>query len=101
MTIIFATFNTKATALKIGKALLKQRLIACYSLLPVESAWWWKGKIIDDKGPLLILKTKESNFPKIESYIKKHSGYEVPEIIAIKPSKVNKSYLNWINQEVK
>ena len=101
MILVFATFNTRKTALKIGKALLKQRLIACYSLLPVESAWWWKGKIIDDKGPLVILKSKESNFPKIESYIKKHSGYEVPEIVAVKATRVNQPYLNWIQTETK
>lgn len=100
MVMVFATFNAKATALKIGKALLKQKLIASYSLLPiVESAWWWNGKIIDDKGPLLILKTKESNFSKIESYINIHSGYEVPEVIAIKADKVSIPYLNWVNTE--
>ncbi len=101
MILIFATFNTKKIALAIGKALLKQRLVACYSLLAAESAWWWKGKIINDKGPLMIFKTKETNFPKIESYINKHSGYEVPEIVAIRASKVNKPYLDWINQETK
>lgn len=100
MILVFATFNTKATALKIGKALLKQKLVACYSLLPiVESAWWWKGKIINDKGPLLILKTKESNFSKIESHINIHAGYEVPEIIGIKADKVSIPYLNWVNTE--
>ena len=101
MILIFATFNTKKTALKIGKALLKQRAIACYSLLNAESAWWWKGKIIDDKGPLMILKTRDPNFTKVESYINKHSGYEVPEIIAVQPSKVNAPYLKWINSETK
>ncbi|MBI3282934.1 divalent-cation tolerance protein CutA [Candidatus Curtissbacteria bacterium] len=101
MILVFATFNTKATAIKIGKALLKQRLIACYSMVPLESAWWWKGQIIDDKGPLVILKTKESNFPKIESYINEHSGYEVPEIVAVKADKVNPSYLKWLSEETK
>ena len=101
MILVFATFNKKATALKIGKALLAQRLVACYSLFSTESAWWWRGKIIDDNGPLVIFKTKDTNFTKIESYINKHSGYEVPEIVAIKPSKVNKPYLDWLEFETK
>jgi uncharacterized protein involved in tolerance to divalent cations len=47
----------------------------------------------------MILKTKESNFVKIEIYIKKHSGYEVPEVVAIKASKVSRTYLAWLQKE--
>lgn len=101
MILIFTTFHQKPDAVKIGKALLKSRLIACFNLFPVESAYWWKGKILDDKESLVILKTKESKFDKIESYIKKHSGYEVPEIVAIRAGKVNKAYLKWINAVIK
>ena len=101
MILVFATFNTKETALKISKSLLKQRVVACYSMLPVKSAWWWKGKIIDDKGPFVIYKTKDTNFPKIEAYINKHSGYEIPEIIAVKASRVNQPYLKWIGTETR
>lgn len=101
MFLIFTTLHQKEDAVKIGKGLLKQRLIACYNLFPVESAYWWKGKIEDDNETLMILKTKETNFKKIEAYIKKHSGYEVPKIVAQKASKVNRPYLNWINEETK
>lgn len=101
MILIFAEIHKKVDALRIAKALLKQRLVACYSLWPVESAYWWKGKVLDDKGILMMLKTKDSHFKKIEIYIKKHSGYEVPEVIAVKTSQVNKPYLDWLNIETK
>ncbi len=101
MILIFTTFRKKSGAVKIGKDLLKKRQVACYNLIPVESKYWWKGKIIDDSEILMILKTKNENFAKIESYIKKHSGYEIPEVVAIKPSSLNRSYLNWINKETK
>lgn len=101
MILIFATFNTNKTALKISKGLLKQRAVACYSMFATESAWWWKGKMVDDKGPLVIYKTKEANFAKIEAYINKHSGYEVPEIIAVKATKANQPYLRWVDTETK
>lgn len=99
MILIFTTFNKKSEAIKIGKLLLKERLIACYNLFPIESGYWWKGKIVDDKEFLMILKTKDANFSKIESFVKKHHSYKVPEIIAIKTSTVSKSYLNWLNAE--
>lgn len=101
MIVILTTLHKKTNAIKIGKGLLKERLIACYNLFPVESAYWWKGKILEENEILIILKTKKTNFGKVEKYIKENSGYEVPEIVAITPTKVNKPYLNWINSEVK
>ena len=101
MIIILAEIHKKADALRIGKALLKKKLIACYSLWPVESAYWWKGKVLNDKGTLSMYKTKDKHFKQIEDYLKKHTGYEVPEVIGIKASKVNKPYLDWLNDETK
>ena len=91
----------KSEAIKIGKDLLKKKLIACYNLIPVESAYWWKGKIFDDKETLMILKAQKKDYGKIESIIIKLSSYETPEVISVKPDKVNKSYLNWISAETK
>ena len=101
MIIILAEIHKKSDALRIAKALLQKRLIACYSLWPVESAYWWKGKVLHDKGTIMMLKTKDEHFAKIEDYIKKESGYEVPEIIAVKATKVNQPYLDWLNLETK
>lgn len=99
MVLIITTIHKKQDAIDIGNGLLKAKLIACYNLFPVESAYWWKGKILSEKETMMILKTKDSNFKKIQDHMKKHSGYEVPEVIAIKPSQVNKPYLNWIKKE--
>lgn len=99
MILTLTTLHKKAQAVKIGQILLKKRLIVCYNLFPIESAYWWKGKIQSEKEVLMILKSKQQNFANIENIIKKESGYEIPEIIAIKPDKVNKSYLKWVEGE--
>jgi len=101
MIFIFATLNNKKTAEKIGRELLKKRIIACYNLFPIESAYWWKGKIAQEKEILVILKTRKENFEKVESYLKKHSGYETPEVVAVEPSRISKPYLDWIHSEAK
>mgnify|MGYP001610630265 CR=1 FL=1 len=100
MILIISAFNNKSEAAKIGKALLSEKLIACYNLFPIESGYLWKGKIVDDKEILMILKTKDKNFSKIESFIIKHHSYEVPEIVAVKATFVSKPYLNWLNSEI-
>ena len=101
MILVLTTLSKKEAAVKIGRDLLKKRVIACYNLLPIESAYWWKGRITEENEVLAILKTKDENFEKVKSHLKKHSGYETPEVVAIEASKVNKSYLNWIYTETK
>lgn len=101
MILIFTTLNSKETARKIGKAMLEARLIACVNYFPIESSYWWKGKIEEDKEILMILKTRGPNLVKIEEFINKHAANEIPEIVAIKPFKVNKPYSDWLETEIK
>lgn len=96
MILILTTVDKKETAVKIGRGLLQEKLIACYNLLPVESGYWWKGKITQEKEFLLILKTKSAHLKKVEEYIKRNHTYKVPEIVAIKAANVNQPYLTWL-----
>jgi periplasmic divalent cation tolerance protein len=101
MIVIMATLHKKEMAQKIGKGLLSKRLIACYNLSSIESAYWWKGELLEENEALVIMKTTTDKFDEIEKYFLKHSGYEIPELIALQPEQVNKSYVNWVRQEVK
>ena len=101
MIIVLTTTDKKTVAAKIGKALLTKKLIACCSILPVDSSYWWKGKIVSDKEFQLILKTKAGNFAKIEKIIKKLHTYELPEVLSIKIDKAGKDYLKWMNEAIK
>jgi periplasmic divalent cation tolerance protein len=67
MILIFTTLGNKKSAVKIGKELLRKRIIACYNLFPVEAAYRWKGKIVEVDEVLMILKTKKENFDKVET----------------------------------
>lgn len=101
MIVIMATLHKKEMAIKIGQGLLKERLIACYNLSPIESAYWWKGKIESGDETLVLMKTTDDKFEDIETYFMKHSGYEVPELIALKPHQVNQPYEEWVDAETK
>ena len=101
MILVLTTTEKKSLAQKIGNALLKEKLVACASILPMESSYWWKGKIVNAQEFQLILKTKPENFAKIEKVIKKLHTYELPEIISININKAGKDYLNWISRELK
>lgn len=94
MILIFSTFSNKKEAHKIGKELLNKKLIACYNLVPTESAYWWKGKIVDENEILMIIKTSK-NFENVEKFIVEHHSYDTPEIIGIETNKVSEKYLKW------
>jgi len=95
MILILSTFASIGEARKIGNELLKNKLIACYNLLPIESAYWWKGKIEEANEFLMIMKTSRK-FKEVEKFIIEHHSFETPEIIGIEPNKVSEKYLKWI-----
>lgn len=100
MILILTTSDKKSLAVKIGKKLLEQKLIACCSILPMESSYWWKGKIVNAKEFQLVLKTKAENFEEIEKVIKTLHTYELPEVISINIEKAGKDYLKWMDKEI-
>lgn len=82
--------------------LLNKRLAACVNINPeVESHYWWKGKKEKAFEALLLIKTRESAFAKLEKAIREHHSYAVPEIIALKIAKGNQKYLDWLTKSVK
>jgi periplasmic divalent cation tolerance protein len=97
MTLIYITTKNKVEAKKISKHLLNKKLIACANLHPIESLYWWKGKIQEDKEIVIIVKTTEQNFKKVETEIRKLHSYDVPCILKI-PTECNKEYQDWVDK---
>lgn len=99
MILIVTTLHKKADAVRIGKGLLGQKLIACYNLWSIESSYWWKGEILSEPETMMLLKTQESHFETISAYIKEQSGYEVPDIFSLKPGQSHPAFDNWVQDE--
>lgn len=99
MLSIYTTCKDKKEARKIADILLKKRLIACANFFPVESRYWWKGKLAGGKEYGLLMKGK-GRANEIIKEIEKNHSYEVPGI-SIEKIKVNKKSGKWIKKEVK
>ncbi len=97
--IVLVTFKDIAEARKVAAHLLQKRLAACCNLItPVESSFWWKGKVQREKEVLGIFKTKKTAFNFICQEIKKHHSYEVPEILALPLRAGAPAYLKWMKE---
>jgi len=99
MIAVITTLHKKEDAIRIGKGLLKQRLIACYNLWSIESSYWWKGEILEEPETIMLLKTTEDKFDVVSAYIKQESGYEVPDIFSLNPAQVVPAFDQWVTGE--
>ena len=95
--IVLTTCNSSAIATSVAENLVSNKLAACVNMVKnVESVYQWQGKIEHDNEILLIIKTTQSLFSRVEQAIQKSHDYELPEIIAVPIQAGEKNYLNWI-----
>ncbi len=81
--------------------ILKLKLAACASKIDVDSKFWWKGKINQEKECLIIFKTRKELVQKLFEKIKEIHPYEVPMIVEVKVEKVYDKYLEWLKDVIK
>jgi periplasmic divalent cation tolerance protein len=94
--VILCTVPDEATAEKMAKGLLEERLAACVNAIPrVKSFYRWQGKIQTDNEIQLLIKTRSERFDELAAWISENHPYEVPEIVAIPASQVGDAYLAW------
>jgi periplasmic divalent cation tolerance protein len=96
--LIYTTNRNHSEAQKISEHLLKKKLIACSNMFPIQSKYWWKGKIEKTVEVVSILKTRKELYDKVKKEIEKIHSYSVPCIIKIDVS-ANAKYEDWIRKE--
>jgi len=101
MILIYTTFPNKKTTEKLIKKILKLRLATCINYWPIESQYLWNKKIERAQELILIIKTINKNYQKIEKIIKDEHPYETPTILSWPVAKVEKKYLKWLQNEIK
>jgi len=96
--ILYVTHKNIDEAKKIGEHLLDKKMIACANYMPIESSYWWNGKIESDDEIVSLLKTRSENWKAVEQEIEAIHPYDVPCIIKIDVD-ANSKYSQWIYDE--
>jgi periplasmic divalent cation tolerance protein len=97
--IIYCTCPDIATAEKISRQLVNDKLAACVNLLPgITSIYEWQGKIEQSSEVLLVIKSMAERFAEISTLIEDIHPYELPELIAVSITDGLPGYLDWIKQ---
>jgi periplasmic divalent cation tolerance protein len=99
--VVLTTCGNDDEANALARLLVEQRLAACVNAVSrVGSTYRWKGEIQQDQETLLIIKTTGSRLAALEQAIRKHSKYELPEVIALPVTAGGADYLAWIGESV-
>jgi periplasmic divalent cation tolerance protein len=93
------TVATLQDAREITRAVLGARLAACVQMVPVDSAFLWKGELMEEAEILLLFKTRETLYDDLERAIVAVHPYETPEIVMVPAGRVLPAYSSWLEQE--
>ena len=92
---VYVTNPDRKTASMITEHLLKNKMIACANIFPVESMYWWKGKIETTNEFVAVMKSRKEKWETLKKEIKKIHPYTVPCIVKIDVES-NKEYEKWL-----
>jgi len=95
--LVYTTFPDGDTALSVGEALVRDRLIACANVLPgMRSVYAWKGEVEQGQEAVAILKTRKGLQDRVHQALKERHPYETPAILFIEPTGADAATLDWL-----
>lgn len=102
MLVVLTTTPNIEEAEGLARKIVEAKLAACVQVLPeMKSFYFWEGEVQNEPEHLLLIKTLEENFSKLEEFIKSNHSYDIPEIVALSAKDVSESYLKWLTDYVK
>ncbi|HUX34368.1 MAG TPA: divalent-cation tolerance protein CutA [Gemmatimonadaceae bacterium] len=98
--VVLTTVANDDEAVRLVRALLERRLIACGTLVPgARSLYRWQGKIADEREVVILLKTRSARLETLQAAFGELHPYKVPELLALPVSAGLAKYLEWISGE--
>ncbi len=98
--LVLTNCPDQSVAESLAKALIESRLAACVNILgPCHSVYRWQGQVETATEIPLLIKSTATNYPALETLIRQHHPYDVPEIIALPIERGLPDYLNWLSAE--
>lgn len=97
---VYMTAATRRDALRIGDALVRERLAACVNVLgPIASIYRWKGRVTRGREVAFIAKTRAARVAALVARVRALHSYDVPCVVALDIKGGNPAFLRWIGEE--
>ncbi|AOP35449.1 cation tolerance protein CutA [Leptospira tipperaryensis] len=99
--LVYITTKNEKEALKIGRALVEERLAACANILPkIKSIYHWEKKLVVENETILIVKTKSELMTELTLRVKSLHSYSVPCVVSLPLLEGNRDYFTWMFGEI-
>ena len=94
--LVVTTYPSREAALAAVRGAVALKLAACGSVVPVDSQYWWQGKVESAAEALVLFKTVPKRVGELFRYLDGHHPYEVPEILELDVPRVAPAYLRYL-----
>jgi len=102
LNIVYITARDKSEARKIGRELVRSRLVACVNIINnMNSIYWWGGKLQDDHESIIIAKTMKSLVPGVIKKVRSIHSYACPCVISVPVLGGSSEYIEWVKRETR
>jgi periplasmic divalent cation tolerance protein len=99
---VVTTTAEKKDAEALSQAVLEKRLGACVQISgPIESRYWWNGRIETAAEWFVTIKTRRDLYKPLEKLLLELHPYDQPEIVATPIAEISAGYLKWLAEQVK
>jgi len=100
--LVHCTCPDAASAQRIARALVDERLSACVQIAPgLVSVYRWQGEVRQDDERLLLIKTSRERWPALAARVGKLHPYETPELLAFDAAEGSADYLAWLEAQTR
>jgi len=97
--IVFTAFADEASAARVARQLVEERLVACANLLPgARSIYRWKDAVQDEREVVVLMKTRKQDWTALLSRLHELHPYDTPECIAVRIAAGAPRYMAWLDE---
>jgi periplasmic divalent cation tolerance protein len=96
--IVVTTVVSPEEGVRMGRALVEERLAACATILPgAHSIFRWQGQIDSSAETVLLLKTESDRLAVLEARLHELHSYQTPEFLVLDVESGSHGYLAWLH----
>ena len=68
---------------RITRQLVEEHVVACVNLYPIQSCYFWNGKVCFDKETTLMMKVSTEGVERLKRRLCELHPYELPEFVVL------------------
>ena len=99
--MLYLTAPDRATAFRIARRLLDDRLIACANVFEAQSIYRWEGRTVRAREAVAVMKTSSGRVGAALRAAKRLHPDRVPCVVAYRMAAGDPDYLAWVNAETR